>query len=748
MVDQPATATAAVTTGDADTVAVKPPGRRYGIRVKMALAFAVVAGMAVTSGAVAWLSFRHVESQLTVVVLHSVPAMTTAEALAVEASAIANASTTLTAATTEPQRAGVMTELAGRIVGLNRQLDGLERLEVDSGILMVLRDRIRTLAVNLNHQSDLVAQRIALNTRLHDNVTELADSHKQFLNAVTPRIENTYRSLFVGIKTLVDDLGPKAGGPVDDRSGGAEAATYRDMVVLQHRIGQLFNHNVGEMLALLELAAAGNLAAGLLNEVILVADPVRIHQLRSRFGEITISMGTIRLNLATTPENQVLLGLTTPMLQYGLGADNLFDGSLRALDLDRASALVVAETHLLSEALTNAVNQLLATARANAEMTARDVQQGAATARLLQTLAAGLAVVVALGIGWRYVGRQIIGRILALQRAMEAEAAGREMVIPAQGDDEISDMAAALGHFVSRRKRAESELRTARDRAERAVRELTELQETLVQTEKMVALGGLVAGVAHELNTPVGVCLTAASLLTERTEDLARVFEAGQLRKSKVQDYIEVASEISLLIRSNLERAGDLIRVFKQVAIAPVEGERQIYRLREHLEVVVGLMAERVQRGGHRLDLDCPPELTMNGFPEALRQAVEVLLDNALTHGFPSDGSGIITVTAAITATDVVTLAVADSGVGISPEDRSRLFEPFFTTRRSQGGIGLGLHMVFNIVSSVLGGRIAVDSQPGQGTRFVVTIPATAPSPVHRRRVARAWTPETGGPIE
>ncbi len=711
------------------------PGRRFGILFKVSAAFFVVVAMAITSEIVSWASLRHIENQLTIVVQHSVPAMTTAEALAVEASAIAQASNTLTAASTEDQRTAVMTTLAGRITGLNIQLDELARLKVDNAILTILRDRIATLAINLNRQSDLVDQRIILNTQLYDDATRLADSHKQFLIAVTPRIENTYRSLFIGIKTLVNDLGPNVAKPPSSAPPTPATAptSYQDVVVLQRRIGYLFNHNVGEMLALLELAAAGNLAAGLLNEMILVSDPARIRQLRSRFGEITISMGAIRLNLATTPENQVLLGLTTPMLQYGLGSENLFDRHLKALDLDRASNAEVVENQKLSEALTEAVNQLLLSARANAEDTARDVQHDAATARLLQTLAVALAVLMALIIGWHTVGRQIIGRILALQRAMEAEAAGREIVIPAHGNDEISDMAVALGHFVSRRKRAESELRAAATRAEDAVRELTELQEALVQTEKMAALGGLVAGVAHELNTPIGVCLTAASLLTERTEEFARGFNSGQLRKSKVQDYVDMAGEVSTLIRSNLERAGDLVRVFKQVAIAPTEDERQIFRIREHIDVVAGLMAERIRLADHRLIVDCAPHLTLNGFPEALRQVIDVLLDNALTHAFPPNTPGAITITAMATL-NTVTLTIADTGIGIRSEDIPHLFEPFFTTRRSQGGIGLGLHMAFNIVSSVLGGRISVESTHGRGCQFIVTIPSVAPTPAARRR--------------
>jgi signal transduction histidine kinase len=738
---------AAVSTGTPGTPAGRRSRRRLGIAVKVGLAFAIVAGMAVASETVAWLSFRRIESELAAVVGRAVPVATTAETLAVEATAIVGATGSLTAALTEDERAGLMAELAGRVQGLNQRLDDLARLEVDRGALAALRDRISALATNLDRLGDLVRQRIALRNQIQSDAAQLADGHKQFLNAVTPRVDNTYRALFSGIKTLVDDLGSahpsdaSAGHPpvtaIDSASAppaNSAPASYQDMVVLRHRIGQLFNRSVGEMLALLELAAAGNLADGLLNEAILVADPAQLHQLRARFNEVTISMGTIRLNLATTSDNQVLLGLTTPMLQYGLGSDNLFDQRRHELALVNVSNAVVAENRGLSEALTAAVDRLLASARASAEASARDAQADAAYARLFQAVATALAVALALVFGWRYVGREVIGRILALQRAMEAEAAGREMVIPAQGDDEITDMAAALSHFVSRRKQAEADLRTAKDRAEGAFAELKELQEALVQTEKMAALGGLVAGVAHELNTPVGVCLTAASLLAEKTDDLAHGFGAGQLRKSKVQEYIEIATEVTALIRSNLERAGELVRVFKQVAIDSGEGERQLFRVREHIEMVLTPFEERIRTRGHTVVLDCPAELAMDGFAEALRQVLTVLVDNALTHAYDEGTSGTITIAVSAVPAGTVTLTVSDDGLGIRPEDQSRVFEPFFTTKRSQGGIGLGLHMAFNIVSSVLGGRIVVESQPGCGSRFIVTVPETSPAPLPRRR--------------
>ncbi len=528
---------------------------------------------------------------------------------------------------------------------------------------------------------------------------------------------------------MVSDLGAGQ-AVVTDTSLAAriDPPTHQDMVVLQRRIGILFNRNVGEMLALLQLAAAGNLAAGLLNEVILVPDAGQVRQLRGRFGEITIGMGAIRLNLATTPENQRLLGLITPMLQYGLGADNLFDRRLRELELISASDAVVAENRTLSDALTQAVDQLVAAVRADAERSAELVEHDAVYARAVETGAALFAVLLALVIGWRYVGQEIIGRLLRLQQAMEGEAAGREIVIPGSGNDEIGDMADALSHFANRRRQAEADLRAAKERAEGAFAELKELQDALVQTEKMAALGGLVAGVAHELNTPVGVCLTASSLIAEKTEDLARCFEAGQLRKTKVQDYIDVANEVSFLIRTNLERAADLIRVFKQVAISPSEDERQLFRVREHIEMVITPFTERLRFCGHTVIVDCPAELIVDGFPEALRQALAVLIDNAIIHAFASGGCGTIIITGQEAPAGFMALVVADDGAGIQAQHLPRLFDPFFTTRRGQGGIGLGLHMVFNIVSSVLGGRIAVDSAPGRGCRFVITIPCRSPS--------------------
>ena len=727
-----------------DSEAAVPRRRwRYGIMVKLVIAVVVIVVVASTARILSYLSLRQVEAELTQVVLQAVPAMSVAEALAVETSAVVNATTTLTAALTEEQRAALMVSLAERIGALGRRLKELADLKVPDATLAPLRERISKLSANLSRQGNLIGLHISLLGQIQADAAQLAQSHKQFLAAVDPHIEETYRSLFSGIKTLVSDLGGPPQPPADAKTlpqagSGTEpqaaAVTRQDMQVLQRRIAMLFNRNVGEMLALLQLAAAGNLAAGLLNEVILVTDPVQVRQLRNRFGEITIAMGTIRLNLATTPENQVLLSLTTPMLQFGLGSDNLFDRRLRELELINASDSVVAENRTLAEALSEAVDRLVASTRADTERSARAVLNDATDTRVLSMTGALTGLSMVLFIVWRFIGHGIFRRILELQRAMEAEAAGREIVFPATGDDEIGDMVGALHHFVARRKQAEADLRTAKDRAEGAFAELKELQETLVQTEKMAALGGLVAGVAHELNTPVGVCLTAASLMTEKTDELSRSFESGQLRKSKVQEYIETANEISGLIRSNLERAGDLIRVFKQVAIDPSEDERQIFRVRDHIEMAFGLLGEKMRPGGLVLAIDCAAELTIDGFPEALRQALTVLIDNASIHAYPDGAAGTITVAAAETAPGVITLSVADNGVGIRPEHLSRIFEPFFTTRRSQGGIGLGLHMVFNIATSVLGGRITCESQPGEGTRFTLTIPTRSPAASPRRQ--------------
>ena len=395
-------------TGDQTTIRDSGAGlrsrRRFGIYSRMLVAFTVVAAMAVTSAVVAWLSLRRIEAELVEVVHDAVPAVSIAEALAAEASAIVGATSTLTAALDEGQHEKLKSELIAKTEMLNQRLDMLGRLRADQKALESLRGLISSLSANLNRQSDIVGQRIVLRNHVRDSAAQLALSHNEFLTAVDPHIDQTYRSLFAGIKTLVSDLGSTGQQSFSSDAGQrprADALFHQGIMELQRRIGMLFNRNVGEMLALLQLADAGNLADGLLNEVILVTDAAQLHQLRNRFNEITISMGAIRLNLTTTPENQILLGLTTPLLQYGLGSDNLFDSRLHELELIKASDAVVAENHRLSDALTRAVEGLVSSARVKAEHAAKVVEEDAAYVRVMEATAALLAVLLALVIGWR-----------------------------------------------------------------------------------------------------------------------------------------------------------------------------------------------------------------------------------------------------------------------------------------------------------------------------------------------------------
>jgi PAS domain S-box-containing protein len=288
---------------------------------------------------------------------------------------------------------------------------------------------------------------------------------------------------------------------------------------------------------------------------------------------------------------------------------------------------------------------------------------------------------------------------------------------------------------VTERRCAAQALLEAKERAETALENLHEAQESLVQAEKMAALGGLVAGVAHEINTPVGIAVTAASHLVDESESISRKMRENVLRRSDLERFLQLCGDASGRILANAQRAGELIQSFKQVAVDQTYDDRRPFDLCQYLQEVALSLGPRLKPGGHTLTIDCAPGVEVDGMPGALAQVVTNLVVNSVVHGFPSAASGMISLRAevrrgtgpggAATGEDEVVLTYADNGVGIPADILPRIFDPFFTTNRAGGGSGLGLNIVYNIVQKKLNGRIAVESAPGDGARFTIVFPQT-----------------------
>jgi predicted ATPase/signal transduction histidine kinase len=258
-----------------------------------------------------------------------------------------------------------------------------------------------------------------------------------------------------------------------------------------------------------------------------------------------------------------------------------------------------------------------------------------------------------------------------------------------------------------------------------ALANVSAMQDQMVESEKLAALGGLVAGMAHEINTPVGIAVTAASHLVERTAELREAWQAGSMKRSTLDRYIENVKDSGRLILTNLERSNELVQSFKQVAVDQSTEERRTFRVRSYLDDILRSLRPKLKRTPHLVEIDCDPDLTLTSYPGALAQVLTNLVLNSVVHAYADGDSGRIGLSAA--AHDGgVRLRYADDGRGIPDDVRQRIFEPFFTTRRSQGGSGLGLHIVYNLVTQRLGGTIAVDSAAGKGTEFTIDIPDAA----------------------
>ncbi len=266
----------------------------------------------------------------------------------------------------------------------------------------------------------------------------------------------------------------------------------------------------------------------------------------------------------------------------------------------------------------------------------------------------------------------------------------------------------------------------AYDNAE-AYRRLQLTQSKLVEQEKLAALGSLVAGVAHELNTPIGNSLLMASTMLDMNRQFLKQVQGNQLRRSDLEKFCENTSTSSDLMMRNLTNAANLVSSFKQIAVDQTSDQRRIFDLLNFCEEVVLTLSNRIKRDGHALQLEVEAGLELDSYPGSLGQVLSNLIINAMVHGLYEKADGLIRISGRAYGVDKVILTVEDNGHGIAKENIDRIFEPFFTTRLGKGGSGLGLHICYNMVSSVLGGSIKVDSEISQGARFTIIVPRVAP---------------------
>ena len=276
--------------------------------------------------------------------------------------------------------------------------------------------------------------------------------------------------------------------------------------------------------------------------------------------------------------------------------------------------------------------------------------------------------------------------------------------------------------FIREKSEYQDNLEKANEELKVSLENLERARDHLVQSEKMAALGELVAGVAHEINTPVGVGVTAASFLDAKTKEFRKLYDSGELKRSELENFLQTVDEVANSILINMERAAELISSFKQVAVDQSSENKRQFNLKEYIGEILLSLRPRYKKTGHEINVDCPDDIVIHSFPGAFSQILSNLIMNSLLHGFQDIQNGNITVQIQRKADDIE-MVYQDNGKGMTPEQKEKIFDPFYTTMRGKGGTGLGMSIVFNLVTQTLQGSIACDSSPGNGTAFIMTFP-------------------------
>jgi signal transduction histidine kinase len=298
----------------------------------------------------------------------------------------------------------------------------------------------------------------------------------------------------------------------------------------------------------------------------------------------------------------------------------------------------------------------------------------------------------------------------------------------------LAYMATHVAGALSRRE-ADASLREAAESLERrnealtrALEDLRNTQDELVRQEKLASLGGLVAGIAHEINTPLGICVTATSHVQGELKKWQRDYAAGNFDRARFEAMLAELEVAMRILEKNTRRGAELVQSFKQIAVDQSSGHRRVFDLSDYLDEILLSLRPKLKQFAGTVTVDCPANLHLDSYPGALSQVVTNLVMNALLHAFEGRAAGTVAIRAERSGDDVV-LSVSDDGVGMPPADLNRFFDPFFTTRRGSGGTGLGAHIVFNLVTGLLGGAIQARSEPGKGLGVTMRLPLKVRDP-------------------
>lgn len=472
---------------------------------------------------------------------------------------------------------------------------------------------------------------------------------------------------------------------------------------------------------------------------------------REIFSRVVVAANGYYLTFSANSAQDAFSGLqdieqTIPVMR-DLAESDLQRSSLDALgqriaalraNLQKLSAAFDEQADLLREAVDKSQDEMrIATSSLSAAIRSRESEVQGRLDGALQDIywriaSVFLGALVLIGLIGTSIARSITAPLDRLMKSVHAIVHGHLDVKVGGGEarDELGELAQAIEIFrrnTIAKAQAEEGLRASHARLETAYSELRDAQRSLVESEKLAALGGLVAGVAHEVNNPVGISITVASTLARRSAEFEADIEKGELRRSRLNAFARTSHEAAEQLVANLTRAGELIQSFKQVAVDRSQAERRSFDLLEATEQIAASLRPSLSRNLVELQVSGRRGVVMDSYPGPFGQVLTNLFLNAVAHAFPQRAPGTIRIAIEEIDPKHVRIDFADDGVGMDETTRRRVFEPFFTTKRGHGGTGLGLHIVQNVVTHQLGGQISLLSEPGAGSLFRIVLPLVAP---------------------